>query len=88
MNREELLARIKSDTRTKEQLFECLVQRMKVLSPTEITDGEAAQAARRLIGFCQTILQSRAKRSIDSNCNADTIEDGADDGSGVSKPRC
>jgi hypothetical protein len=87
MNREELLERIKSDTRTKEQLFECLVQRMKALSPTEITDGEAAQAARRLIGFCQTILQSRAKRSIDSTCNADTIEDGAD-GSGVLKPPC
>lgn len=88
MNREDLLARIKSDTRTKEQLFDCLVQRMKVLSPTEITDGEAAQAAHRLIGFCQTILRSNIERSIDSCCNGAKKEDGINNDSGVSKPPC
>jgi hypothetical protein len=83
MNRDELLARIKSDTRTKEQLFDFLVQRMKTLSPTEITDGEAAQAVHRLIGFCQSII----KGSIDSTCTGANLQNGIENDSGVSKPR-
>jgi len=83
MNRDELLARIKSDTRTKEQLFDFLVQRMKTLSPTEITEGEAAQAARRLIGFCQTILLSRSERSVDSTCSGANLQNGIENDSGV-----
>ena len=83
MNRDELLARIKNDTRTKEQLFDFLVQRMKTLSPTEITEGEAAQAARRLIGFCQTILLSRSERSIDSTCSGANLQNRIENDSGV-----
>lgn len=87
MNREELIARINSDRRSKEELFDCLVGRMKALSPEPITDGEAAAAARRLIGFFETILQSRLERSIDSTCTNAKIESGIADDSGVSKPR-
>lgn len=84
MNREELLERIKTDTRSKEELFDCLVQRMKALSPIEITEGEAAAAARRLIGFCQTILHGRVERSLDSSCTNAKIASGIEDDSGVS----
>lgn len=88
MNREELIARINSDKRSKEELFDCLVGRMKALSPEPITDGEASAAARRLIGFFETILQSRLERSIDSTCTNANVEDGIANDSGVLKPPC
>ncbi len=88
MDKQQLISRIKNDRRSKEELFDCLVGRMKVLSPESITDGEAAAAARRLIGFFETLLLSRMERSIDSTCTNAKIEDGADDGSGVLKPPC
>ncbi|MDX2094413.1 MAG: hypothetical protein SFW64_00495 [Alphaproteobacteria bacterium] len=83
MTRDELMERIRTDTRTKEQLFDCLIDRMRALSPVEITEGEAAQAARRLIGFCQTILMSRSERSVDSTCTGANLQNGIEDDSGV-----
>ncbi|MDX2094660.1 MAG: hypothetical protein SFW64_01780 [Alphaproteobacteria bacterium] len=84
MSRSELKARLKKDTRTKEEIFQALVAQMKELSKGEMTDGEAAQAASNLIGFCSAIVYGELAKSVDSTCNADTIESGIGDDSGVS----
>lgn len=84
MTRDELLERIRNDTRTKAELFDFLVQRMKAMSPVEITDGEAAQAAHRLIWFCQAILKSQDEGNIDSTCTGANLQIGIGVDSGVS----
>lgn len=84
MNRKELKAALKNDKRTKEEVFQDLVAQMKQLSKDELTDGEAAQAARVLIAFCSTLIYGEPAKRLDSRCSVVTLEDGADDGSGVS----
>ena len=66
MNREELIHRIQTDTRTKEECFDALCERMRVLAvendKPEPSREEQEQAAYRLIGFFETILESRMER--------------------------
>lgn len=70
MNREELIRRIQTDTRTKEESFDALCERMRVLAvendKPELSREEQEQAARRLIGFFETILESRMERERES----------------------
>jgi hypothetical protein len=84
MNRKELKAMLKSDKRTKEEVFQELVTQMKQMSKEEITDGEAAQAVRYFIGFCSALVYGDPAKSLDSMCSIVTLEDGADNGSGMS----
>lgn len=86
MNRKEIITALKSDKRTKEQVFQDLVAQMKQLSSEEMTDGEASQAARALIGFCSVLVYGEPKKSVDSTCNNVSFESGTDESSGVSKP--
>lgn len=81
MNRKERKAALKNDKRTKEEIFQELVGQMKQLSKDEITDGEAAQAARALIGFCSALVYAEPAKNIDSTCSLVTIGSGANDGS-------
>jgi hypothetical protein len=66
MNREELIRRIQTDTRTKEECFDALCERMRVLAvesgKPELSRDEQEKAARNLIGFFNTILEGRMER--------------------------
>jgi ABC-type cobalamin/Fe3+-siderophores transport system ATPase subunit len=84
MNRKELKAALKSDKRTKEEVFQDLVAQMKQLSREEMSDGEAAQAARVLIAFCSTLIYGEPAKRLDSKCSFTIIEDGTGNSSGVS----
>lgn len=70
MNREELIRRIQTDTRTKEECFDALCERMRVLAvengKPELSRYEQEQASRRLIGFFETILEGRMQRERES----------------------
>jgi hypothetical protein len=67
MNREDLIKRINSDTRTKDQCFDDLCERMRVLAveagSPEPSREEQEKAARNLIGFFNTLLEGRMERA-------------------------
>jgi hypothetical protein len=66
MDRETLIKRINSDTRTKDQCFDDLCERMRVLAveagSPEPSRDEQEKAARNLIGFFNVILEGRMER--------------------------
>ncbi|BFD45505.1 MAG: hypothetical protein DMENIID0002_01510 [Rickettsia endosymbiont of Sergentomyia squamirostris] len=48
--------------RTKEEIYASIVFRIKVMYHNKITDSEAHEAARNLIGFCQEIINYKMKK--------------------------
>lgn len=47
------------DGRTSDEIYGSIVKRIKAQSKQKLTDAEAHEAARNLIGFCDTILESQ-----------------------------
>ncbi|WP_341759793.1 hypothetical protein [Candidatus Tisiphia endosymbiont of Ptychoptera albimana] len=53
--------------RTKEEIYASIVFRIKVMYHNKITDQEAHEAARNLIGFCQEIINCKMKKQEQKN---------------------
>jgi len=57
MNRDNFIASLKNDRRTKEEIFAEMIEQVKEICGKDMSDGEAANAVRNLLGYCETVLK-------------------------------
>ncbi len=56
---------IECNERSKNEIYETIVFRIKLMYKNQITDSEAQEAARNLINFCQEIVEYKAATAKD-----------------------
>ncbi len=62
------------DKRSSEEIYQSIVARLKIITPNELTEQEAHEAARNLIGFCQEIIHYKIKTQKSKKCDHKTNE--------------
>ena len=56
------MQKIERNKRTSEEIYAGIVARIKIIYQDKITETEACEAARNLIGFCQEILNYKLEK--------------------------
>ena len=56
------MQKIERNKRTSEEIYVDIVARIKTIYKDKITETEASEAARNLIGFCQEILEFKLEK--------------------------
>ena len=56
------MQKIERNKRTSEEIYANIVARIKIMYQGKITETEACEAARNLIGFCQEILNYKLNK--------------------------
>ena len=79
MNKDELWDFVKKDTRTTAEIFEDIRQQLQEMSGGKLSEEESVEAARNLIGFCETVMGLGKKHrnmlvNEDNLCNIDGEE--------------
>ena len=69
MDAEQLLQQALGDTRSPDELFESMKQKIQASSETPLTDKEAIQATRNFIGFCECLMELGPARSSKLDCD-------------------
>ena len=55
---------VNSDTRSPEEIFSSIRDRIQFMSGDKLSDQEASDATRNLIGFCETIMGLNENRNL------------------------
>ena len=57
-----IMQRIERNERSNEETYANIIARIKIMYKGKITEAEASEAARNLIGFCQEILNYKLEK--------------------------
>ncbi len=66
------------DKRSFEEIYQTIVARLKTITPTELTEQEAHEAARNLIEFCRIMLDYKIKKQKEKARNLSACNNNID----------
>ncbi|WP_425363604.1 hypothetical protein [Candidatus Tisiphia endosymbiont of Hybos culiciformis] len=59
----QMIQEVNNDKRTSEEIYQAIINRLKIIAQDKkLTNQEAHAAARNLIGFCQEIINYKARK--------------------------
>ena len=63
---QQMIQEVNNDKRTSEEIYQAIINRLKIIAQDKkLTNQEAHAADRNLIGFCQEIINYKAKKQRD-----------------------